>query len=363
MKYLVQIPLALLGLMLSSCQQSPKIKTAHQGCSPSSSRFVSSSKVISKMDAVSTDGMVFIEGGTFTMGADDNQASYDEYPEHLVKISSFWMDITEVTNAQFSTFVEATGYVTTAEIKPDWEEIKKSLPPGTPKPDDSVLIPASLVFVPTSEPTSLNDFSVWWQWRAGANWRQPEGLGSNIEGKEDYPVVHVSWYDAVAYCEWAGKRLPTEAEWEYASRGKLENAVYAWGNEPLNVGKSKANTWEGEFPYRNDQYDGFYFSAPVKSYPANNYGLYDMSGNVWEWCSDWYHESYYEMLEGISQNPQGPEESYDSFDPHNAKRVSKGGSFLCNASYCSGYRNAMRMKTSPDTGAIHTGFRTVMSAQ
>jgi formylglycine-generating enzyme required for sulfatase activity len=273
------------------------------------------------------------------------------------------MDVHEVTNAQFAAFVEATGYVTTAEKAVDWEEIKKELPPGTPKPDASQLAPASLVFVATDKPVSLRDVSQWWQWRKGANWRQPEGPGSSIVGKENHPVVHVSWFDAVAYCVWAGKRLPTEAEWEYASRGGLKDAVYAWGNEDLRSGTSKANTWEGSFPYRNDQSDGFYFTAPVQSYQANNYGLFDMAGNVWEWCADLYHEDYYKTLAGkTTHNPQGPETSYDSNEPYALKRISRGGSFLCHDSYCSGYRNSMRMKTTPDTGSMHTGFRTVVSA-
>jgi formylglycine-generating enzyme required for sulfatase activity len=267
-----------------------------------------------------------------------------------------------VTNAQFAAFVEATGYVTTAEEAVDWEEIKKELPPGTPKPDASQLAPASLVFVATDKPVSLRDVSQWWQWKQGANWRQPEGPGSSIVGKENHPVVQVSWFDAVAYCEWSGKRLPTEAEWEYASRGGLKDAVYAWGNEDLRSGKPKSNTWEGAFPYRNDQNDGFYTTAPVQSYQANGYGLHDMAGNVWEWCADLYHEDYYKTLGGkTTLNPQGPESSYDSNEPFALKRVSRGGSFLCHDSYCSGYRNSMRMKTTPDTGSMHTGFRTVVS--
>jgi formylglycine-generating enzyme required for sulfatase activity len=307
--------------------------------------------------------MLLISGGTFSMGGDDDQAWRDEYPKHEVVIDSFWMDAHEVTNAQFTAFVEATDYVTTAEKAVDWEEIKKELPPGTPKPDASQLAPASLVFVPTDKPVSLRDVSQWWQWKQDANWRQPEGPGSSIIGKENHPVVHVSWFDAVAYCEWAGKRLPTEAEWEFASRGGLTDSVYAWGNEDLRSGKPKANTWEGAFPYRNDQSDGFYTTAPVQSYQTNGYGLYDMSGNVWEWCADLYHEDYYKTLEGkITLNPQGPETSYDSNEPYALKRVSRGGSFLCHDSYCSGYRNSMRMKTTPDTGSMHTGFRTVVSA-
>lgn len=354
----------LILLIAVGCQQTPKPpQTAGHSCTPTQSRFSSSVSTTSheKLD-VNLKEMVLIPGGRFSMGGDDDQAWRDEYPKHIVVVDSFWMDVHEVTNAQFSAFVEATGYLTTAEKAVDWEEIKKELPPGTPKPDASQLAPASLVFVPADKPVSLLDVSQWWQWRQGANWRQPEGPGSSIVGKDNHPVVHVSWFDAVAYCDWVGKRLPTEAEWEYASRGGLTDAVYAWGNEDLRSGKPKANTWEGAFPYRNDKSDGFYFTAPVQSYQANNYGLYDIAGNVWEWCADLYHEDYYKTLAGkTTHNPQGPKTSYDSNEPYALKRVSRGGSFLCHESYCSGYRNSMRMKTTPDTGSMHTGFRAVVS--
>ena len=351
-------------LIAIACQQTPK-QPQNSGhiCTPTQSRFNSPVTTTSQEKfAVNVEEMVLIPGGTFSMGGDDDQAWRDEYPKHEVVIDSFWMDVHEVTNSQFAAFVEATDYETTAEKVVDWEEIKKELPPGTPKPDASQLAPASLVFVPTDRPVQLNDVSQWWQWKKGANWRQPDGPGSSIVGKENHPVVHVSWFDAVAYCEWAGKRLPTEAEWEYASRGGLKDAVYAWGNKDLHSGKPKANTWEGSFPFRNDKSDGFYFTAPVQSYQANNYGLYDMAGNVWEWCADLYHEDYYKTLANkTTHNPQGPDTSYDSNEPYALKRVSRGGSFLCHDSYCSGYRNSMRMKSTPDTGSMHTGFRTVIS--
>ncbi len=305
-------------------------------------------------------GMVFIKGGTFMMGGDNSQASADEYPKHKVGVNGFWMDVTEVTNAEFAKFVKATNYVTTAERKPDWEQMKSTLPPGTPKPPDSVLVAASLVFHQTSGPVDLNDYSQWWSWVKGADWRHPEGPGSNIEGKENYPVVQVSWYDAMAYCKWAGKRLPTEAEWEFAARGGLENNIYPWGNESINEGKPKANSWGGKFPYYNDDKDGFVKLAPVKSFMPNGYGLYDMAGNVWEWCSDWYDANYYQSFGNtIAINPQGPSKSYDPMEPYTPKRSLRGGSFLCNDSYCSGYRVARRMKSSPDTGLEHTGFRCV----
>jgi formylglycine-generating enzyme required for sulfatase activity len=309
---------------------------------------------------MSTDGMVLIPSGTFMMGSDNNESSQDEYPKHRVEIDSFYMDITEVTNAQFKKFVDATGYVTTAERKPDWDELKKTLPPGTPKPSDDMLVPASLVFKETKGPVQLNDYSQWWNWVPDANWRHPTGPGSNLEGKDNYPVVHVSWFDAMAYCKWAGKRLPTEAEWEFAARGELINNIYPWGNEQVNDGKAKANSWEGKFPYHNEKKDGYVTSAPVKSYMPNGYGLYDMAGNVWEWCSDWYNADYYKLLENkITINPKGPDKSLDPDDPYTPKKSLRGGSFLCNNSYCSGYRNARRMKSSPDTGLEHTGFRCV----
>ena len=361
----MKIHYILVFIILLGCKNTPK-KPQFFGhsCTPTQSRFNSSlSKTFQDKLDFNKEGMVLIPGGTFSMGADDDRAWQDEYPKHEVFVDSFWMDVHEVTNSQFAAFVEETGYVTTAEKAVDWEEIKKELPPGTPKPDVSQLAPASLVFVPTNNAVSLRDVSQWWQWRQGANWKQPEGPGSSIVGKENHPVVHVSWFDAVAYSEWSGRRLPTEAEWEFASRGGLLDAVYAWGDEDLHFGEPKANTWEGAFPYRNDKRDGFYFTAPVKSYKANNYGLYDMAGNVWEWCADLYHEDYYKTLAGkTTHNPQGPETSYDSNEPYALKRVSRGGSFLCHYSYCSGYRNSMRMKTTPDTGSMHTGFRTVVSA-
>jgi formylglycine-generating enzyme required for sulfatase activity len=307
----------------------------------------------------SNAGMILIPGGEFMMGGDNNQASADEFPKHKVRIHKFLMDATEVTNAQFKKFIDATGYKTIAERTPDWEELKKSLPPGTPKPDASVLVASSLVFKPTTSPVNLNDYSQWWSWVKGADWKHPQGPGSSIEGKENYPVAHVSWEDAQAYCKWSGKRLPTEAEWEFAARGSLQNQIYSWGNEPINNGNAKMNSWEGEFPYHNEQKDNYFTAAPVKTYQPNGYGLYDMSGNVWEWCSDWYDANYYKTQGAVTDNPKGSSKSFDPEDPYTPKRSLRGGSFLCNDSYCSGYRVARRMKSSPDTGLEHTGFRCV----
>ncbi len=310
-------------------------------------------------------GMVLIPEGSFTMGGDSEWGRPDEFPHHQVKLSTFYMDAHEVTNKQFRAFVEATGYVTTAERKPDWEEMKNQVPPGTPKPPEEVLVAASLVFKPTDGPVSLNSPSVWWSWVAGANWRHPEGPGSSIDDRDDYPVVHVSWEDAAAYAGWAGKRLPTEAEWEYAARGGKQNVVYPWGNELIHEGEVKANSWDGRFPYDNQGKDGFVLAAPVGQFAPNGYGLYDMGGNVWEWCADWYRSDYYATCqrEGVVTDPQGPDDSHDPNEPHAQKKVTRGGSFLCNDAYCSGFRVAARMKTSWDTSLNHTGFRCVVSAK
>ena len=332
-------------------------------CLPTPQNKFSEKPVIVKSQKKSRDNknMVLIPGGVFSMGG-DGDGWKDEFPKHKVEVDSFWMDINEVTNNQFLEFVNSTGYITTAERNIDWNQIKKDLPPNTPKPDDSYLVPSSLVFFPTSGAVNLNDVSQWWKFINGANWRQPQGPGSNIDGKGNHPVVHVSWYDAIAYCEWAGSRLPTEAEWEYASRGGIIDATFSWGNEDLDEGKLKANTWNGNFPYYNSKDDGFIYTADVRSFEPNGYGLFDMSGNVWEWCSDWYDENYYySVSEILSINPQGPPKSYDSNEPYAQKKVSRGGSFLCHKSYCTGYRNSMRMKSTPDTSSMHTGFRTVRS--
>ena len=313
-----------------------------------------------QMNTASHDGMIWIDGGQFKMGASDQLGRKDEYPVHEVKLDGFWMDITEVTNAQFAKFVAATGYITTAERKPDWEELKKQLPPGTPRPADSLLVASSLVFTPPSSAIALSDVSQWWTWEKNADWSHPQGPGSTIKGKENYPVVHVSWDDASAYARWAGKRLPTEAEWEYAARGGLQGLPYTWGTEEPGNGKAKANTWQGRFPDHNTVEDGYSRSAPVKSFAPNQKGLFDMAGNVWEWCSDWYHNGYYQQVAGtMIVNPQGPGKSYDPNEPTTPKRVVRGGSFLCHVSYCASYRVSARMSTSPDTGLEHTGFRCV----
>lgn len=318
-------------------------------------------------DIKTPEGMVWIPGGIFTQGAvpQDKTAMGHEKPAHKVAVDGFFMDITEVTNREFKEFVEETGYVTVAEREIDWEEMKKQLPEGTPKPHDSIMQPGSLTFKKAkSSVPNLYDFSQWWQWTIGANWKHPNGPGSSIKGMDNYPVVQVAYEDAVAYCEWAGRRLPTEAEWERAARGNKESTIYFWGDN-LSVLSQMANTWEGEFPVNNTLVDGFELRALVKSYPPNDFNLYDIAGNVWEWTSDWYNTNYYDEVGSkgtILRNPKGAETPYNERDPYAREKVMKGGSFLCSESYCASYRISSRMATSLDSSLEHLGFRTVATA-
>lgn len=311
-------------------------------------------------------GMIWIPAGEFLMGTDELNSYPQEQPAHSVKLSGFYIDKTEVTNAQFQKFVEATNYKTIAEQKPDWEELKKEVPPGTPKPPESDLVPASLVFSAPEHPVGIEDFRQWWKWVPGADWRHPEGPASSIIGKENYPVVQIAWDDAAAYAKWAGKRLPTEAEWEYAARGGLEQKRYGWGNDFKLNGQQMANTYQGIFPNKDEGMDGFIGIAPIASFTCNGYGLFDMTGNVWEWCSDWYDANYYKQLaknNSVTVNPKGPEKSYDPEEPFSIKRVIKGGSFLCAENYCLNYRPSARRGTAYDTGASHIGFRCAEDAK
>lgn len=335
------------------------------GCRQRENKRGDAQRAVESPTAETPKGMVWIPSGEFIQGAvpSDKMAMAHEKPGHKVYMDGFFMDIHEVTNAQFAQFVQETGYVTVAERKIDWEEMAKQLPEGTPKPHDSILRPGSLVFRKTkSTVPNLYDYSQWWEWKVGANWKHPHGPGSTIVGKEDHPVVHIAFEDAEAYCKWAGRSLPTEAQWEYAARGGKAGAVFFWGND-LELLPLRANTWEGEFPVRNNMKDGFERLAPVMSYPKNNFGLYDMAGNVWEWTSDWYNTDYYKELaqqKTVVKNPKGALTAYNASNPYAKERVIKGGSFLCSASYCASYRISARMATSPDSGMEHLGFRTVL---
>lgn len=302
---------------------------------------------------VKQDNMVWLQGGEFTMGTNSKESYEHERPAHLVKVNSFWMDTTEVTNAQFKMFVEATDYKTIAERKPDWEELKKQLPEGTPKPPDSVLVAGSLVFQPPAGFVSLHDYSQWWVWTTGADWQNPEGPATTIEARWNHPVVHIAYEDAKAYCNWIGKRLPTEAEWEFAARVSED--------ETQSENKPSANYFQGSFPVRNLLEDGFDRTAPVGSFEPNQNGLYDMIGNVWEWTSDLYNINYFATLPAnrVTENPVGPEVSYDPAEPGITKYVTKGGSFLCASNYCSNYRTTARQGTAFDSGMSNVGFRCV----
>jgi sulfatase modifying factor 1 len=300
----------------------------------------------------STNDMVWISGGTFWRGSDNGQS--DEKPVRQITVDGYWMDKTEVTNEQFEKFTKATGYLTTAERKPDPKDF-----PGVP-PDK--LLAGSIVFMPPpGDDVPLDNHFIWWQYVAGANWRHPQGPDSGIAGFEKHPVVHVSWYDAMAYAKWSGKRLPTEAEWEFAARGGLDRKPFIWGEELTPEGKWMANIWQGRFPNENAMFDGFRLTAPVGTFPANGYGIFDLAGNAWEWCADWYLPDYYANCS--SKNPLGPDTSLDPNEPGVWKRVQRGGSYLCTDLYCGAYRPSTRMKTSPDTGLSHAGFRCVASGK
>ena len=310
-------------------------------------------------------GMVWIPGGEFSMGTEDPtqmicggpDAMPDARPIHRVYVDGFWMDATEVTNEQFEQFVQATGYITVAERTP----LQDDFPDAPPEN----LVPGSVVFRPTSEPVPLNNYLRWWEYSKGASWRHPDGPQSDLQGRKKYPVVHIGYQDAEAYAKWAGKRLPTEAEWEFAARGGLSGRPYTWGSELQPGGRWLANLYQGRFPMRDTAEDGFAGLAPVAQFPPNGYGLHDMAGNVWEWCSDWYRPDYYDTLVaagGVARNPRGPATSFDPDDPGVLKRVQRGGSFLCTDQYCTRYMVGSRGKGEPSTGSNHLGFRCVKPA-
>ena len=310
------------------------------------------------------EGMVWIPGGEFSMGSDSKDESIcslpgvtrDATPIHRVYVDGFWMDATEVTNKQFAAFVEATGYITVAEQKPTQEEFPTAPPEN--------LVAGSTVFSPTQDPVPLNNYFQWWNYVVGADWRHPTGPDSDLTGRENYPVVQIAFEDAEAYAKWAGNRLPTEAEWEFAARGGKAGELYAWGNELQPNGKFQANIYQGQFPIegRDTGADGFKGIAPVKQFAPNPFGLYDVAGNVWEWTSDWYRHDYFETLAAtgeVVRNPQGPDSPFDPAEPTEKKRVHRGGSFLCTDQYCTRYMVGTRGKGEVRTASNHVGFRCV----
>jgi formylglycine-generating enzyme len=315
----------------------------------------------SESQSRSQEGMVWIPGGEFSMGSTVESESMcglpgvtrDALPVHRVYVDGFWMDATELTNEAFEKFVEATGYITIAERTPTKEEF-----PDAPAEN---LVAGSTVFTPTSQAVQLNDYLQWWRYQKGANWRHPEGPESSIKGRENYPVVQIAYDDALAYAKWAGKRLPTEAEWEFAARGGLTGKLYAWGDDFRPGDKAMANTYQGKFPVKDMGADGFAGIAPVRSFPPNGYGLYDMAGNVWEWIGDWYRADYYEQLAkgGVARNPRGPDSSFDPAEPGVKKHVHRGGSFLCTDQYCTRYMVGTRGKGETSTASNHVGVRFV----
>lgn len=302
------------------------------------------------------EGMVLIPAGQFLMGSGDPRTP-DARPVHRVALDAYFIDARPVTNAQFRKFVEATKYVTVAERKPDPKDY-----PGVPA---DKLVAGSAVFVAPPHDVPLGNPYAWWKYVAGANWRQPDGPQSAIEGKDDFPVVQICYEDAAAYAKWAGKRLPSEAEYEYAARGGLEAKKYSWGDELAANGKYPQNIWTGRFPAENTAADGFAGLSPVDAFPPNGYGLYDMGGNVWSWCSDWYRPDAYEGRDAnaATKNPQGPADSFDPEEPATPKRVLRGGSFLCAERYCTRYLVGSRGKGAPDSAAVNIGFRCVKDAK
>ncbi|EOZ98526.1 Sulfatase modifying factor 1 precursor (C-alpha-formyglycine- generating enzyme 1) [Indibacter alkaliphilus LW1] len=352
MRFILAVVVPMLLFVTFSCKEK----------SSSNSTFYDTSKQIEIVR--SKDGMVFIPEGEFFMGTNDPESYPVERPAVKRKVKAFWMDETEVTNAQFAEFVAETGYVTMAEKTPDWEEMKKQLPPGTPKPPEENMQPGSMVFSAPSSRVPLHDISLWWKWVLGASWKHPEGPGSDIEGLENHPVVHIAYEDAEAYAKWAGKRLPTETEWEYAAKSGREHQRYAWGDTYKPQMSFMANTFQGEFPNNNLAEDGFEGTAPVKSFPPNDYGLYDMIGNVWEMTSDWYDAIKFRRLAGNAPALDSSiSQCYNPTNPYALEKVIKGGSFLCADDYCINYRPSARQGQDYESGTSNIGFRCVRDVE
>jgi sulfatase modifying factor 1 len=359
----IQISLRLFSVLMTGMSLSA---TVGRGGTPKEKEPAFAPTIVNKTvaPAPAPKGMAWIPGGEFSMGCmvpsagnctmATMNAVNDAQPIHRVYVDGFWMDKTDITNEEFAKFVKATGYVTVAQRVPT----KKEFPDAPPES----LVAGSLVFTPTIQPVALDDYLEWWRYVPGANWRHPTGPDSNLKGKEKYPVVQVSYSDAAAYAKWAHKRLPTEAEWEFAARGGLSGKTYAWGDDFRPGGKWMANIYEGQFPMKDTGEDGFAGLAPVAQFPPNGYKLYDMAGNVWQWCSDWYRPDYYSILAsqgGVARNPTGPDKSYAPDQPGQPERIQRGGSFLCTDQYCTRYMMGTRGKGDIETGSNHLGFRCV----
>lgn len=359
MNFIKTLPLAF--VLFAACQSGAKNQdklmypdsaaVCHTATIPSRFSSLKQDSSTTRMVGIDQAEMVKINGGTFEMGSTSFQ---DAQPLHQVTVQSFYMDVHEVTNAQYEAFVKATGYKTVAE--------RPLNPKDFPGADPALLVPGSAVFKAPQQVQGLQNHLQWWEYVPDANWRHPEGPNSSIKGKENHPVTQLAYEDAEAYAKWAGKRLPTEAEWEFAAKaGKHQNETYYWGSEKLEDGKWLANIYQGEFPSKNTKEDGFETTSPVKSFPANAYGLYDMEGNVWEWCSDFYRPDYYQN--SPKENPTGPSDSYDPQEPGAVKRVQRGGSFLCNDQYCERYKAGSRGKGEINSPTNNVGFRCVKGGE